>query len=420
MMINNTFSTTPKTSQFYLFHSLNKSLKMPKKIDNAFHDSIKKEKEQIYNMYAEAPDFKRILPKLHHGQKGVAFYNNMFKKVFKKKNFLTNIIDQIKSGKMKDKNLIQPIAHRIRKKYYELDEVDIVRKQKLALEKRLKLHPEPIIKKNNSFLIKPFKINDFIDTLKENKNYTNSVNLKLHKIKIKPLNNLKNLKAFTARSQEKKIIKLNKLLDKCQSSISNGEKIGKKIDIFYNQIHKKDVKENKEENPIIELFKDDKKEDLENQNSTAKFKELEEKKLREFKNDLNFKISDMLAYLNRKEYDKKIKSQPAISAYDLFLEEINSINRENEKKILIEKNTVDKIRLLLDDFQVGKELLKIKINKFQDKQDDYENINREDLINLDEDLDINKEIEKSEKTKGIVKKKDARRFLSKISNHFIP
>jgi hypothetical protein len=244
--------------------------------------------------------------------------------------------------------------------------------------------------------------------------------LKLRKIKIKPLNNLKNLKAFTTRSQEKKIIKLNNLLDKCQSSISNGEKIGKKFDIFYNQIHKNDVKEKKEVNPIIELFRNDKKEDLENQNSTAKFKELEEKKLREFKNDLNFKISDMLAYSNRKEYDKKIKSQPAISAYDLFLEEINSINRENEKKILIEKNTIDKIRLLLDDFQVGKELLKIKINKFQDKRDDYENINREDLINFDEGLDINKEIEKLEKIKSIVKKKDGRRFLSKISKHFIP
>ena len=420
MMINNTFSTTPKTSQFYLFHSLNKSSNRPKKIINTFHDSIKKEKEQVYNMYAEYPDFKRILPNLHHGQKGIAFYNNMFKKVFKKKNFLSNIIEQIKSNKTKEKNIIQPLTQRIRKKYYELDELDIIRKQKLALEKRLKLHPKPIIKKNNSFLLKPVKINDSIDNLNEKQNYSNSMNLNLRKIKIKPLNNIKNIKAFTTRSQEKKIIKLNNLLDKCQSGISKGEKIGKKFDIFYKQIHKKDVKDDKEVNPIIDLFRDDIKEDLENQNSIVKFKELEEQKLREFKNDLNFKISDMLAYSNRKEYDKKVKSQPEINAYNLFLEEINSINRENQKKILIEKNTINKIGLLLDDFQVGKQLLNLKINKFKDKQEDHNNINGEYLINFDEELYISKEIEKLEKLKSLVKKKDGKRFLSKISNHFIP
>ena len=118
----------------------------------------------------------------------------------------------------------------------------------------------------------------------------------------------------------------------------------------------------------------DKKMKLDEMSSNEKFKRLEELKLNELKKEMNLKISDLLAYSNRDEYTKKINNPDISCAYDLYLQDIKSIIKDNTLKRKIEKDNISQIKSLLEDYQIGKELLKQKIKKFKDSCNNSKNL----------------------------------------------
>ena len=140
----------------------------------------------------------------------------------------------------------------------------------------------------------------------------------------------------------------------------------------------------------------------------------------EFKKDLVFKVSDMLAYSNRNEYNKKIKGKFSIKAFDLYLDDLGTINKKISLNRKIEKNNMNHLNNLLDDFQVGKALLDKKLNVLNEKHDKYKDVKGEcniDFKDNDED-DIIKENKKSRKNLNHLKIKNNMTFYSRFKYFF--
>ena len=186
------------------------------------------------------------------------------------------------------------------------------------------------------------------------------------------------------------------------------------IYIIYKKLNQKNNDENNKNN-VIEVLNEDKKRGIDEGDSQEKYKALEELKFKEIKNEINFKISDLLAYSKRSEYKKKVKNPLVYKAYELYLEELNSINKENIIKKNIEKENISKIKNLLEGFHVEKELLNQKINKYTDKINYYKKLEKENENNFNEYEDNTKEIQEFEKMKSYLQKgeKDMT-FITKI------
>ena len=418
-MFNSYFTPTSIKTKVDVFNELNKSIKILKRQKYSFHDMIKKEKSYIYNMLAKNAYFKGIIPRLYKGSKGVPYFNNIFKNALRKRIYFGDILDKINNNQnFNESDMNQPKTQRITK-HYNLDEVELLKRKKIKLENKLKLFPKPLIRKNHSFILKSIKINRSQEKSEEVQNSNNKcLNLKLHKIKIKPFENInENFKSFTTTSRLKKIKKLNNLLDKCKSGIDQGYIIEKKFEKLYDENNKEDKNVNDENNKnnVIEVLNEDKKRGIDEGDSQEKYKALEELKFKEIKNEINFKISDLLAYSKRSEYKKKVKNPLVYKAYELYLEELNSINKENIIKKNIEKENISKIKNLLEGFHVEKELLNQKINKYTDKINYYKKLEKENENNFNEYDDNNKEIQEFEKMRSHLKnnKKDMT-FITKL------
>ena len=179
------------------------------------------------------------------------------------------------------------------------------RKTKL-FENKLKLYQNPIIKKNNSFILKPFKIKSYFEKSEEKNNSDNqSLNLKILKLKIKPFKlNIIHFKSYTNVPKEKKIKKLNILLNKCQSGINEGHNIEKEFEKLYFKDYEEKEKINKEKNQLnmLDILNEQKNRKVEKINFNEKYKAIEEAKFRELKKEIRLKVSESFAFSNRKEY----------------------------------------------------------------------------------------------------------------------
>ena len=73
----------------------------------------------------------------------------------------------------------------------KINDIELLKRKKNNLGKKILLQPKSLLKKNNSFLFNSSLINASSEKINEslNKNLNNSANIKLHKIKIKPLHN---------------------------------------------------------------------------------------------------------------------------------------------------------------------------------------------------------------------------------------
>ena len=93
-----------------------------------------------------------------------------------------------------------------------------------------------------------------------------------------------------------------------------------------------------------------------------------------------------LVIINRKEYNIVVKDKESNKAYDIYLRDINIINQKIGEKKIIEKQSISKIKLLLDDVFIGKEYLKHRINEYKCKYGELKNIdgNIEPYLNNDE------------------------------------
>ena len=413
-MINSFSTPTSLKSKFNYLNQLSNSLRLKRREKYSLHDLILKEKKEIFNMLAKDPNFKEETHKLIPINKSPDFYRNIFVNAVKNGNYLLNIIEDIQAKKNRIKT---PLTQRQENKNTN---IEIIKRKKLNWENKYKLLQKQLIKKSNSFLNKSIKFNESLDKQEEKKKYNyNSRNIKYYKMK--PIKNIKqNSKFISMKSQEKKINNLKNLLFKCEIGLNEGENIGNEFEKLHKIIHENNKKISSEENSfninIFKLLEQQKKRRIDESISFDKYRILEEKKMDEFKKDLVFKVSDMLAYSNRNEYNKKIKGKFSIKAFDLYLDDLGTINKKISLNRKIEKNNMNHLNNLLDDFQVGKALLDKKLNVLNEKHDKYKDIKGEcniDFKDNDED-DIIKENKKSRKNLNHLKIKNDITFYSRF------
>ena len=413
-MINSFSTPTSLKSKFNYLNQLSNSLRLKRREKYSLHDLILKEKKEIFNMLAKDPNFKEETHKLIPINKSPDFYSKIFVNAVKNGNYLLNIIEDIQAKKNRIKT---PLTQRQENKNTN---IEIIKRKKLNWENKYKLLQKQLIKKSNSFLNKSIKFNESLDKQEEKKKYnSNSRNFKYYKMK--PIKNIKqNSKFISMKSQEKKINNLKNLLFKCEIGLNEGENIGNEFEKLHKIIHENNKKISSEENSLnINMFKlleQKKKRRIDESISFDKYRILEEKKMDEFKKDLIFKVSDMLAYSNRNEYNKKIKGKFSIKAFDLYLDDLGTINKKISLNRKIEKNNMNHLNNLLDDFQVGKALLDKKLNVLNEKHDKYKDIKGEcniDFKDNDED-DIIKENKKSRKNLNHLKIKNDITFYSRF------
>ena len=413
-MINSFSTPTSLKSKFNYLNQLSNSLRLKRREKYSLHDLILKEKKEIFNMLAKDPNFKEETHKLIPINKSPDFYSNIFVNAVKNGNYLLNIIEDIQAKKNRIKT---PLTQRQENKNTN---IEIIKRKKLNWENKYKLLQKQLIKKSNSFLNKSIKFNESLDKQEEKKKYNyNSRNFKYYKMK--PIKNIKqNSKFISMKSQEKKINNLKNLLFKCEIGLNEGENIGNEFEKLHKIIHENNKKISSEENSfninMFKLLEQQKKRRIDESISFDKYRILEEKKMDEFKKDLVFKVSDMLAYSNRNEYNKKIKGKFSIKAFDLYLDDLGTINKKISLNRKIEKNNMNHLNNLLDDFQVGKALLDKKLNVLNEKHDKYKDVKGEcniDFKDNDED-DIIKENKKSRKNLNHLKIKNDMTFYSRF------
>ena len=413
-MINSFSTPTSLKSKFNYLNQLSNSLRLKRREKYSLHDLILKEKKEIFNMVAKDPNFKEETHKLIPINKSPDFYRNIFVNAVKNGNYLLNIIEDIQAKKNRIKT---PLTQRQENKNTN---IEIIKRKKLNWENKYKLLQKQLIKKNNSFLNKSIKFNESLDKQEEKKKYNNnSRNFKYYKMK--PIKNIKqNSKFISMKSQEKKINNLKNLLFKCEIGLNEGENIGNEFEKLHKIIHENNKKISSEENSfninMFKLLEQKKKRRIDESISFDKYRILEEKKMDEFKKDLVFKVSDMLAYSNRNEYNKKIKGKFSIKAFDLYLDDLGTINKKISLNRKIEKNNMNHLNNLLDDFQVGKALLDKKLNVLNEKHDKYKDVKGEcniDFKDNDED-DIIKENKKSIKNLNHLKINNDMTFYSRF------
>ena len=413
-MINSFSTPTSLKSKFNYLNQLSNSLRLKRREKYSLHDLILKEKKEIFNMVAKDPNFKEETHKLIPINKSPDFYRNIFVNAVKNGNYLLNIIEDIQAKKNRIKT---PLTQRQENKNTN---IEIIKRKKLNWENKYKLLQKQLIKKSNSFLNKSIKFNESLDKQEEKKKYNyNSRNFKYYKMK--PIKNIKqNSKFISMKSQEKKINNLKNLLFKCEIGLNEGENIGNEFEKLHKIIHENNKKISSEENSfninMFKLLEQKKKRRIDESISFDKYRILEEKKMDEFKKDLVFKVSDMLAYSNRNEYNKKIKGKFSIKAFDLYLDDLGTINKKISLNRKIEKNNMNHLNNLLDDFQVGKALLDKKLNVLNEKHDKYKDVKGEcniDFKDNDED-DIIKENKKSRKNLNHLKIKNDMTFYSRF------
>ena len=394
----------------YLDEILKKSREEEKeKKIKKFHQIIEKDKEFILNCYRNQPYYKDLISQLEKSSKGTLAYHRLVKNGLKNKStsFIKVILQSIKSMQKDQEKVVHPRKKKL--KYgYNVSEIDIVRKKKFDIEKRNRLKSLEIEKsknseiknissidnnntqKINSLLSAGKNIIDQLDTnLTTNKNLSriNSGNTRIFSGLTKNMDNLSTINKNITRSAstnsiisrksnenknnkiefnfpEKRIIKFNSILDKCKEEISHGNRIGGKFEKFTKNINEnlsliKQNRDNKEDNNIK-----DQKIIEDKITNKQKYKLLEIEKFKELKKSIDAKVSDNYVYFNRKEYAEIVKDKRKEEEYDLYLEDINKINEQLEKKKLKEKEKLYEIENLLDDVYKKKKYLKNKINNY--------------------------------------------------------
>ena len=388
------------------------------KSNNKFHQIIEKDKEFILNCFREEPYYKDSISIMEKVSKGSSLaYRRMVKNGLKNKSsFIKVILKSIekvssdKNDKLNDKLKKKQIKIKKLKYGFCKSEIDILKQKRQEIENRNRLKSLELQKKEkkyfssnsnennnnnnklNSLLTAGKNIIDPLDiNLSTNKNISriNSGNTRIFSGITKNLDNISTKNKSLTRSistssfitkrtnnndndntnknkiennfPEKKMIKFNSILDKCKEEITHGKRIGGKVEKFTNNINEdlnlvKQNRNNKEDNNI-----QDQKIIEDKITNKQKYKLLEIEKFNELKKSIDAKISDNYVYFNRKEYAEMVKEKRNDEEYDLYLEDINKINEQLEKKKIKEKEKLFEIENLLDDVYKKKRYLKNKL-----------------------------------------------------------
>ena len=383
--------------------------KEKEKPNNKFHQIIERDKEFILNCYRNQPFYKDSMSKLEKASKGIFYYKRMVKGSLKNKSSFIRVILQsiakVNQAKKKPPKKKRRINFNVCK-----SPIEEIKKRKLELEKRNKMK---LLERENSDIFKKINFSSIengngriklrllsagknvIENFDSNKSSVNNKSRINSSSKNRILSGLtKNLDSISTKnrslsrsissnsifsrktinnkidynSPEKRIKQFNYILSKCQEEIDHGNRIGGKFEKFTNEINDnlaniKQNRDNKEDNNI-----QDQKIIEEKVTNKQKYKLLEIEKFKELKKRIDAKISDNYVYFNRKEYAEKIKDKRKEEEYDLYLENINKIIEEIEKKKIKEKEKFHEVDYLLEDVYKKKQYLKNKINNYRVKR----------------------------------------------------
>ena len=305
----------------------------------------------------------------------------------KKENIFKDILNHLEKLNVRKSIRLKTRMYSKKSVNYNLHELEIMKKKKIKFDKKNLLKGKSLVKRNNSFLNKKYSINNSASKIKSHISSNNSCIIKNIIIKHFDKNNQKNIlnKSNSGNSivKEERIRKLNKIINICKGEIKHGNHVCKNFEEFNNKISEN----------IKERMKRDSKEDINLQDQKIlgkepkeikdKYKIKEIENFNDIKKKIDMKISEVFAYFNRKEYNKKIKGEEALKSYELYLKDINKINKKFETKKKIEKENINKIKNILEDTHRGKEYLENKINEYDDKYKKFKDIN--------ENLDFNEE-----------------------------
>ena len=371
------------------------------KPNNKFHQIIERDKKFILNLYRSHSTYKDTIKNMEKESKGIFYYRRMVKGSLKNKSSFIRIILQSIEKVNQEKKKSQSKKRKVKFNFCK-PQIDIIKKRKLELENRnqLKLiekEKDELIQKRILSPVNIFRKKDTLSLAGKNifENYESNVSSKKNISRInsgsenrlfsgitKNLDNISTKNKSLSRSistnsiltrkstsnniqlsfPERRIKKFNYILNKCQQEIQHGNKLGGKFEKFTNIINDnlelvKQNRDNKEDNNI-----QDQKIIEDKVTNKQKYKLLEIEKFNELKKKIDIKISDNFVYFNRKEYEEQVKCKRKEEEYDLYLENINKINEELEKKKIKEKEKLHEIENLLEDVYKKKDYLKNKIN----------------------------------------------------------
>ena len=401
----------------------------PKEKQDTIQESIKEDKNFLVNFFAKQPYYSELMPKIKKASRGIVFYKGLIHKGLKHKSvFFEAIMKSIKKINQ-EKSAPRPKSPK-RMKLYKLPKIEELRIKKKKIEnigkKKIKLiqlekeklniykeqiknkfFPSTTINRQSSQIYSTNTLNFFNNRyLNSNNNSTNNSfnkngnstgkieqNLIMSSLNndlstyYKSIDTFKSIKNTSRNGLSTNRFKpfrisssttnINYLLDKCKEEISNGKEVEELVS-NYNKNFMKDIQEKINNNRYIN--RDMKI--IDDTNRRNKYIKLEEQNYAEIKRRMNEKISNSLAYKNRKELREALKINANARAYILHLNEMNKINEKLERRRVIEWKTIDKVNVLCDEGFKRNEYLKNKIDKINNKNDIL-NKSRDYIINDD-------------------------------------
>lgn len=373
------------------------------KPNNKFHQLIERDKKFILNLFRNNSFYKDSMYGLEKESKGIFYYNRLIKNIKNKSSFLKILLQTIERINRTQKKPLE--KKRKLKLNYSKPQLELMKHKKMEIEQRnkLKLFEKDKSKlfenrifsslhssrnKNKLSLAGKSIIENIDSNLSSNNNNVSRINSGFKKrifsgmtknmdymsTKNKSLSrSMSTNSILSGRSNnnhiqyntpEKRIKQFNFILNKCQDEIIHGNKIGDKLEKFTNNINDSLALVKQNGNNKVDNNIQDQKIIEDKITNKQKYKLLEIEKFNELKKKIDTKISDNYVYFNRKEYAEQAKEKREEEEYDLYLDDINKINEELEKKKVREKEKLHEIENLVEDVYKKKIYLNKKLNNY--------------------------------------------------------
>ena len=187
------------------------------------------------------------------------------------------------------------------------------------------------------------------------------------------------------KRRKEKLLKLENILNKCDDGINYAKNIGSNVG--RSSINKSVEEVNKRIKMVLQ--NGDQRVIEDKGKANKKYQKLEKEKFNELKRKMDMKVSNNYAYINRKELNNVMNDNDTIFAYQIYLKEMNNINRRLERKKEIEKKNISLVKDLLENTFRKKEFLKYKIDNYYKKNAKKDELKKFCFKNKD-DFFINK------------------------------
>ena len=410
---------TDKFKKNYCFENL--KFDLDNKENQTIQDLIKEDKQHMIDFFSKQPYYREMMPKIIKASRGTAFYHGLIKKGVKYQSEFFKIImksiekvkegEKIKTTKGKKEihlyklpKIKELMLKKKKIKNNDLKKIKIIQLRKEHFDRyreqiKKQLFPSTTINVNNSTSV-PKNIsfyntiinnniisanfsnslfdknwnstgkisqntfstpyNNDISTYYKTNNFRNLTRNKSIKMKYNNLNDISNSN------------NVNDLVNKCVEEIINGKEVKGNVSNYNKKLTRKiqhKLKTNKIENRDKKIIEEkNKKKD--------KYIKLEEKNYANIKRKINQKISNSLAYQNRKELMEILKSNKNAKSYMLHLNEMNKINKILGERRIVERERIHKVKSLCDYGFIKNEYLNRQIDKINNKNKQLNKLSR--------------------------------------------